>query len=152
MATALIDLRFGYGLIFFAHLPWQRPDFTNCRVGRIPSGACASRSPPSFRLGSRPFQRFTARRASFGTVLVMNSQGFADGPDISLYPTHSQPWFRVSPADWLPPRLMETSIGPIQRVCSTLGRRSRNFLGSIAAFLLGLGLFSPSGCRHPILI
>jgi len=94
LATALIDLRFGYGLIFFAHLPWQRPDFTNCRVGRIPSGACASRSPLSFRLGSRPFQRFTARRASFGTVLVMYSQGFSDLPGISLCPSDSQFRFR----------------------------------------------------------
>jgi len=38
-------------------------------------------TPPGKNLGSRPFQRFTARRASLGTILVMNSQEFTDMPE-----------------------------------------------------------------------
>ena len=38
------------------------------------------RSPPEKNPGSRLFQRFTARRASFGTVSVMNSRAFTDSP------------------------------------------------------------------------
>ncbi len=56
-----------------------RSNFTSCRVERLPMGTCVSIHPP-VEPGSRLFQRFTARRASFGTVLVMNSQEFTDRP------------------------------------------------------------------------
>ena len=52
------------------------------------------RSPPEKNPGSRLFQRFTARRASFGTVSVMNSRAFTDEPASRRVPTRSQPHFQ----------------------------------------------------------
>jgi hypothetical protein len=64
----------------------------------------------------------------FGTVLVMNSQGFADGPAISLSPTRSQPHIRVSLTGRLtmhPPEGGHLSFRS-RRVCSTADRGSRD--------------------------
>ena len=104
------------------------------------------RSPPSLRLGSRLFQRFTARRASFGTVLVMNSQGFADLPVSLREPTRSQPRFSVSPAERLP-HTPKGVTGPSSGLRFRRVRR-RDF-SVYLSFSSKLGVFIPFGCRHP---
>jgi hypothetical protein len=62
--------------------------------GTTSFGDLRLRSPLGLRPGSRLFQRFTARQASFGTVPVMNSRRFADRPEALRQPTCSQPRFQ----------------------------------------------------------
>jgi hypothetical protein len=62
--------------------------------GTTSFGDLRLRSPPGLRLASRLFQRFTARRASFGTDSVMNSRAFTDEPASRRVPTRSQPHFQ----------------------------------------------------------
>jgi hypothetical protein len=77
------------------------PQLNGLRVERFPS--------TNFSADLTYFHRLEAFPAVYrapgllGTVLVMYSQGFADGPDILLYPTHSHPHLLVSPAGRIPP-------------------------------------------------
>ena len=96
-------------------------------MGRVPSGACASRC----RLAHARFEAFPAvYRAPglLGTVLVMNSQGFADGPNPLLNPTHSQLLvLGFTQRRSLRRILTDTYLIRSRRVYSTTDRGSRDF-------------------------
>jgi hypothetical protein len=95
LATASASLDLSPGFIF--NHPSASTTFRlhELQGGTTSFGDLRLRSPPGLRLASRLFQRFTARRASFGTDSVMNSRAFTDEPASRGIPTRSQPHFQL---------------------------------------------------------
>jgi len=125
--------------------------FNALRKGRTPSEACASRCHLTFiRIEAIPAV-YRAPGLPIGTVLVMNSQGFADKPEILLSPTRSQHSFefhsRRSPRCILETR---TSIYPILGGFVQPRIGEAEIFGSTTAFLRGLRFFSSWECHHSI--
>ena len=106
-------------------------------------GLASPISPKALAIGLRLFQRFTARRASLGTDLVMNSQAFMDTPMSRSTSTCSQSRFRVSRPVGLPVSLEESRFYlAARRVGWTTHAVGAEILRFTVAFLRGLRSFS----------
>ena len=147
---------FALGYVFVRLVVWDTFRLHELQGGTTSFGDLRLRSPPEKNLGSRLFQRFTARRASFGTILVMNSQEFMDVPDFRRGPRRSQSHlFRFTTRwDFRGPKA-EASDATLPRG-GLVGPRiavGAEILGFTTAFLRGLGFFSLSSLTtHPTLV
>ena len=117
------------------------------RVGRAPSGTCVSRCHLTYAR-IEAFPAVYRAPGLLGTDLVMNSQGFADGPDASLQPTHSQPRIRVSLTRRLTSHLFRCLPTRFSEGLFNHGSEEQRFSGLPQPFCGARGFSPLEECHH----